>query len=213
VALVVLVAPSAASSPPPPAEPKPDEPEPSMAPLDRPRVRLGVEAGGLGGVGLLGQPVFGAAVGASLWSKSGLGLRVRGARALALAEDVAPGQVNADLWALFAAACFRFSPLPRFALAPCAELGWGAQHAAASGLVAASGSASRRWLVAGPGLGSALELFGPLALAVGAGMTFRLHDQSYLVDEQPVQHQPAVGAYLLLGLEASWPVSGTSSTE
>lgn len=209
VALVVLVAP-AASSPaaPPPAS---DEPElqPAPPPRDERRWRLAVEAGGIGGLGLLGEPIFGGALGVSLWSKIGLGLRVRGARALALSENVAPGQVDADLWALFSAACFRFSPASRLALVPCAELGWGEQHAAASDLATASGSASRRWLVAGPSFGLALELFGPLALSAGGGMTVRLHDQSYLVDDQSVQHQPAVGGYALLGLEASWPVSVT----
>ena len=208
VALVVLVAPPSASAAPEPVALEPEQPEPAdVANAEERPWRLGVEAGGLGGVGLLGEPVFGAAVGASVWSKVGLGVRVRGARALALSENVAPGEVEADLWALFGAACYRFSPLERLALAPCAELGWGAQHAAASGLTASSGSASRRWLVAGPSFGLALALVGPLAFAAGAGMTVRLHDQSYFVDDQSVQHQPLVGGYALLGLEASWPVS------
>lgn len=209
VALVVWVAPPAAS--PPASSPAPVAPELGLDPRqpDQRRWRFGVEAGGLGGVGLLGEPAYGGTVGASVWSKVGLGLRVRGARAIAMSEDVGPGQVDADLWALFSAACFRFSPVSRLALVPCAELGWGEQHASASGLVAASGSASRRWLVAGPSFGLSLDLFGPIALGVGAGMTVRLHDQSYLVDVESVQHQPSLGGYALLGLEASWPVSET----
>ena len=143
VALVVLVAPPSASAAPEPVALEPEQPEPAdVANAEERPWRLGVEAGGLGGVGLLGEPVFGAA-----------------------------------------------------------------QHAAASGLTASSGSASRRWLVAGPSFGLALALVGPLAFAAGAGMTVRLHDQSYFVDDQSVQHQPLVGGYALLGLEASWPVS------
>jgi hypothetical protein len=206
VALVVLVAPPAAAPAPTPTGPVEPELWREPSPPDERRWRFGVEAGGLGGVGLLGEPVFGAAVGASVWSKLGVGLRLRGARAFARTEDISPGHVDSDLWALFSAACFRFSPLPRLALVPCAELGWGEQHAAASDMATASGSASRRWLVAGPSFGLAVELFGPLALGASAGMTARLHDQSYLVDDQVVQHQPALGGYAVLGLEASWPV-------
>jgi hypothetical protein len=216
VALAVQVAPTAV--PVPDAQPRPEPAK--FGPLARPperRViaRAGVELGALGGFGLLGksdsagvleEPAFGGAFGASLWAASGLGLRLRVARALSSEATVSPGIVKQDLWALFAAGCFRWLAAPRVALAPCVEVGWGRQQATSEGLAANNGSASRRWVVVAPSLTLSVTVAKPLALSATAGLSGRLHEQSYSVDGEVVLRQPGVGSFLLVGIEALWPI-------
>ena len=218
VALTVQVAPPAVPVSAPDAQPKPAKLV-ALAPPPERRViaRAGVEAGGLGGIGLFGksdsagaleEPAFGGAFGASVWAASGPGLRLRVVRALASDATVSPGIVKQDLWALFAAGCFRWVAAPRVALAPCIEFGWGQQQATSEALAANNASASRRWLVAGPSLTLSVTVAKPLALSATAGLSGRLHDQSYSVDDEVVLRQPGLGSFLVVGVEALWSIFG-----
>src|SRR5688500_2554865 len=217
VALTVQVAPPAV--PAPDAQPKPAKLVPLARPPERRVIaRAGVELGALGGFGLLGksdsagaleEPAFGGAFGASVWAGSGLGLRLRGARALASDTTVSPGIVKQDLWAVFAAACFRWVAAPRVALAPCVEFGLGRQQATSEALAADNGSATRRWLVVGPSLTLSVTVAKPLALSATAGLSARLHEQSYSVDDEVVLRQPSLGTFLVVGIEALWSIFGS----
>jgi hypothetical protein len=174
--------------------------------------------GALGGFGLFGkstaagafeEPAFGGALGASAWAASGPGFRLRVARALASEATVGPGIVKQDLWAVFAAGCFRWVAASRLALIPCVELGWGRQQATSEAFAAENGSASRRWLVAGPSLTLSVPLAKPLAFSATAGLSGRLHEQSYSVDDEVVLRQPGLGSFMVVGLEAVWSIFGS----
>jgi hypothetical protein len=217
VALTVQVAPPAV--PAPAAQAKPAAVAPRPRPLERRLIaRAGVELGALGGFGLFGKPdsagafeapAFGGALGASAWAASGPGLRLRVARAVAPDATVGPGIVKQDLWAVLAAGCFRWLAASKLALAPCIELGWGQQQATAEGFASENGSASRRWLVAGPSLTLSMTLAKPLAFSATAGLSGRLHEQSYSVDDEVVLRQPRLGSFLIVGLEAVWSIFGS----
>ena len=217
VALTVQVAPPAV--PAPDAEAKPANPAPKARPPERRLIaRAGVELGALGGFGLLGksdssgaleEPAFGGAFGASVWAAAGPGLRLRVARALASDATVGPGIVKQDLWAVFAAGCFRWVAASRVSLAPCIELGWGRQQATSEAVAADNGSASRRWIVAGPSLTLSAILLKPLALSATAGLSGRLHEQSYSVDDEVVLRQPRLGTFAVAGLEVLWSIFGS----
>jgi hypothetical protein len=173
--------------------------------------RAGAEASGLLGLGTLEEPSLGGAIGVSLWAPFNVGVKLRALRAVARSKPLAPGETQVDLWAALLSGCYRIGHEQRFWLSPCADFGWGRQHAEARRLRAQNGDAARRWLVVGPSLSAAVPI--GLGLSAGAtlGLPVRLHDQSYSVDGSVVQRQSAVGGYALLGLTAEWPLSAATS--
>jgi hypothetical protein len=188
------------AAPPRPADGSPGEPW-----------RIGADAAGLFGLGVLEQPSLGGALGVSLWTPFGFGVRLRGLRAVARSKPLDPGETQVDLWAGMLSGCYRIGHESSIRLIPCADLGWGRQHAEARGLLVRNSEVDRRWLVVGPSVGLALPLASGVSAGATLGMSVRLHDQAYSVDGDVAQQQPAAGGYALLGLLAEWPISGRSS--
>jgi hypothetical protein len=208
------VAPETETLPPKEAAPisPPARPERPASRSSRPFV-LGVEANGLAGFGLLGEPAYGASAGLSAWSVFGVGVgaRVRLLRAVAASVDVPPGVVDVDLWAGLFAGCVRFEAGARWSIVPCVELGWGEQRAEASGLIAENDAARRPWLALGPNASVLLRVVGPFRVLGTGALLVHLHDQRYVVDGDLVESHSRTGGYAGVGALAEWDISAKNA--
>lgn len=144
--------------------------------------RVGVMAGGIGGIGLLSRPAAGVQLGLTASHRSGWGIEGNAVRLLAAPAKVAPGQVELDLWAGIGGGCYRRLVAARASLEGCLIAGVGSQRGESRNYVS-NGTSRRLWAVAG----SKLQLNLPFGEWVGGfislGVVGQLTRQAFSIED------------------------------
>lgn len=182
----------------------------SLGPIER----LALDAGALAGVGLLASPAFGGYIGVSATAAGGATLRLRAARLLTSKAEIGAGNVTLDLWGGFVGACYRLPRGERLALSPCLDFGAGAQRAAGRGFTLANHTVWSPFLSLGPSLTGTVGIAAGFEAVLTAGAAANLWREGYVVvegdgppgaAEARSLRQPAIGAFVALGVEKAWP--------
>lgn len=167
---------------------------------------LAPQLGLLSGFGVLGRPAPGGYVGIGIGRAHGFNVVVRAIRAESLPNVKDGGKLEVDLWAGSTSACWRLPHSMGWSITPCAEFGVGAQRGESSGY-RANGSATRPWVAAGPSLTGGFLWSNGLEILLTGSVDAALSSTRWVVrGVGTVVRQPAVGAFLGLGLAYHVPI-------